>query len=1042
VGWRDSEEGALITRKRILAVTVALTVLSGLLMPPSLAVARPGKGHLRMPDAVSRLHPTSANAHAGQRQYRSLAPLRLPQRKPPYRANSPTSSPAAAPSRGILAVNVMLTVTKSGVGSGRVVSNPAGLDCGATCSMSVPSGTSVTLRAQPDGGSAWAGDGTGPCPPINFRECTIIVNANATVDFTFDSVVVSGSPQLSVVAGVTGPSDSVLECPTRPCLEPSDAGIAIGGSQALVSTNLGIEIRRLATSRQLAYGDLEWDIPLDDFFGVPASDVIVSDPHVLFDHQSGRFYATAISATCSTGRLYVAVSSTDDARDAWTIYRFDFPGELPDFDVPGFNDTTFAVSFNAFSWSGCVPSPFAGADLIAMDIDSLLAASDPLQAWEYGADSGLFTIIPAKDAGGFSSSPLRLVAGMINGAALDVGYAEVSGSVDADTINHTLSWQDLTQTAGIELDPFGDPPAPHQPGSPSTITDAVDLRPTEAFWNGNFWFASTTGCIPAGDTVLRACARFVQLGGSSGSLVAEGEILLGEAGADVFDPGINSTQLNAQPIVTYARSSTNSYVRVLAAFVSDPTGNHIGTPALLASGVGTYPGTRWGDFADMDGVGGWVGYLAQIPDAQGGWRTQVGVLAAPSQSPLDGSLLIDGGRTSTFHRQANLSAVPKDCCVPGSIGTRVLVSNSPTTSGGLLSQARELPDGQALTWMLDDPSTGGSTATGTRTVFLQWGDGSGTWSSVVQKSITLTPGQVQRVGGADRYVAAAGTSSMTFDPYVGTVFVTTGLNFPDALSASPVAGRLQIPILLVGSSGIPTATSNELKRLKPAQIVVLSGSGVISDSVLASLTAYGTVYRLAGATRYTNSALVSRTYFRPGVRVAYVASGETFPDALSGGAAAAKLGGPMLLVTKTSIPAAIATELTRLQPQRIVVLGGTGSVSDAVKNSLGTYTSGTVTRIGGADRYAVSAGVSASVFAPGVEEAYVATGANFPDALAGGAPAGIYGAPMLLVTSTAIPSAIKTELSRLKPKRIIILGGTGSVSAAVASALAAYATAP
>jgi hypothetical protein len=57
----------------------------------------------------------------------------------------------------VLVVNFMLTITKSGAGSSRVVSNPAGIDCGATCSMSVPSGTTVTLRALPDGGSSWTG---------------------------------------------------------------------------------------------------------------------------------------------------------------------------------------------------------------------------------------------------------------------------------------------------------------------------------------------------------------------------------------------------------------------------------------------------------------------------------------------------------------------------------------------------------------------------------------------------------------------------------------------------------------------------------------------------------------------------------------------------------------------------------------------------------------------------------------------------------------------------------------------------------------------
>jgi hypothetical protein len=354
----------------------------------------------------------------------------------------------------------------------------------------------------------------------------------------------------------------------------------------LVSTNLGIEIRRMATSRALGYGDLEWDIPLDDFFGVPANDVIVSDPHVMFDHEHDRFYATAVSATCSTGRLYVAVSSTDDARDAWTVYRFDFAGRLPDFDIPGFDSTTFAVSSNVFHWSSCTPGPFVGADLLVMDTSSLLASSSPIDWMEFGPDSGLFTIIPARDADGFSSSPLRLVVAMINGADLDVGYAEVSGSVVGGTINPRLSWTDLTAASGIELDPFQDPPQPHQPGSPTTISNAVDLRPTEAVWNGSFWFASTTACIPTNDTVVRACSRFVNLVGSGGSTAPAGEILLGEAGADLFDPGISANSVG--PILTYARSSSSSPVGVLAAVV--PDSNHIGTPGLLASGAGTTTG--------------------------------------------------------------------------------------------------------------------------------------------------------------------------------------------------------------------------------------------------------------------------------------------------------------------------------------------------------------------------------------------------------------------------------------------------------------------
>ncbi len=199
--------------------------------------------------------------------------------------------------------------------------------------------------------------------------------------------------------------------------------------------------------------------------------------------------------------------------------------------------------------------------------------------------------------------------------------------------------------------------------------------------------------------------------------------------------------------------------------------------------------------------------------------------------------------------------------------------------------------------------------------------------------------------------------------------------------------------------------------------------------------------RLAGADRYGTSARVSSASFAPGVPIAYVATGSDFPDALAAGPAAAKGGGPVLLTQASSIPTAIANELTRLKPQEIVVLGGSAVVSDAVVSELRGYaTSGVVTRIAGSDRYATAARTSAASFAPGVPVAYVATGASFPDALTGGVAAGRQGGPILLVRSTSIPSATATELARLKPGRIVVLGGTLAISSAVATNLHPYAT--
>ena len=200
------------------------------------------------------------------------------------------------------------------------------------------------------------------------------------------------------------------------------------------------------------------------------------------------------------------------------------------------------------------------------------------------------------------------------------------------------------------------------------------------------------------------------------------------------------------------------------------------------------------------------------------------------------------------------------------------------------------------------------------------------------------------------------------------------------------------------------------------------------------------VGRLAGSDRYATSAAISAATFAPGVPVAYVATGGNFPDALSGAPAGGVKKGPVLLATPSSIPTAVHQELIRLKPARIVILGGVTTVSDSVKAALRAYTTGSVTRLAGSDRYSTSAAISAATFAPGVPVAYVATGGNFPDALSGAPAGGVKEGPVLLVGQKAIPTVVARELVRLKPARIVILGGVTTVSDSVKAALRAYTT--
>ena len=301
-------------------------------------------------------------------------------------------------------------------------------------------------------------------------------------------------------------------------------------------------------------------------------------------------------------------------------------------------------------------------------------------------------------------------------------------------------------------------------------------------------------------------------------------------------------------------------------------------------------------------------------------------------------------------------------------------------------------------------------------------------------------GTVDRLAGADRFATAAAVSAASFSPGVPVAYVAIGGNFPDALAAGAAAVRRDGPVLLVTSSNIPAATAAELARLKPASITVVGGPGIIGDSVITALRNFATtrsVSRIYGATRYATAAQISRDAFAPGVAVAYVATGTNFPDALAGVAAAGSGGGPVLLVKPNELPGETAAELARLDPARIVVLGGTGVVSDGVAAALRPYaTTGRIDRMAGANRYATAVDVSSSTFTTG-PVAFIATGANFPDALGGGPVAGSVPGPLLLVPGSSVPSDVAAELRRLGPNRIVILGGTGVVSSTVEAQLEA-----
>ena len=201
------------------------------------------------------------------------------------------------------------------------------------------------------------------------------------------------------------------------------------------------------------------------------------------------------------------------------------------------------------------------------------------------------------------------------------------------------------------------------------------------------------------------------------------------------------------------------------------------------------------------------------------------------------------------------------------------------------------------------------------------------------------------------------------------------------------------------------------------------------------------VSRVKGEDRFGTAVSIAEAFeATPPVPVIYVVNGLGYADALSAGPAAASQGGLMLLTLRDRLPATTEQTIVDLQPQRIVIVGGAGVVSTAVENRLRELTESPdhVVRLGGTDRYDTSRLIVDDAFgASGVPALFLATGRNFPDALAAGPAASYLGGAVLLVDGArpALDAPTMGMIDDLDPQSILLAGMRGSISTGIESEL-------
>lgn len=297
---------------------------------------------------------------------------------------------------------------------------------------------------------------------------------------------------------------------------------------------------------------------------------------------------------------------------------------------------------------------------------------------------------------------------------------------------------------------------------------------------------------------------------------------------------------------------------------------------------------------------------------------------------------------------------------------------------------------------------------------------------------------VERISGVDRYETAVAASRAGFNGPICFVYVASGEDFADALAgASRAAFANTSPLLLVRKDHVPAAVRREIARLDPVHIMVLGGNGAISPATRAQLDAIpgrGDVVLIDGPDRYATAVAMAGVETR---KPMFLASGQTFPDALSAASMVGASYGTLLLTPQHALPSVVRHAVVEKRPSSITVLGGPGAVSDSVVRDLRSLSGRTVSRIAGADRYETAVAVSRA-YDSFTERVYIVSGATFPDALGVAPLARLSRSAVLLVEPNRIPPSVKKELERLSPTHIVIVGGTGAVSASVERELRGY----
>lgn len=303
-----------------------------------------------------------------------------------------------------------------------------------------------------------------------------------------------------------------------------------------------------------------------------------------------------------------------------------------------------------------------------------------------------------------------------------------------------------------------------------------------------------------------------------------------------------------------------------------------------------------------------------------------------------------------------------------------------------------------------------------------------------------------RAAGETRYATMA--SLLPKAPWKAgrTVVLASGSNYPDALAAASLAGAYDAPIVLTEPNSLSVDAADMIEQLSPKVIYVVGGEAAVSKAAVDTAAYYAAdgckVFRIAGDTRLETSLAIAKRVRQKSTAsdTLIVATGFNYADALSVSPFAFAYKAPIFLCGSNGLSADVISYISGAGFKRAILVGGTVAVPERVKQQLSSVgiSSGSITRLAGATRYETSATIMSYAVNAGmnVSNVYLATGKNFPDALAAGPVAGKLRAPLLLVDPGIEYAHTVLANYRGNVNVATVVGGTSAVSAIDALSLA------